>query len=153
MKVENRQTLFPWQDAHGDDDSKLIEEGSHYSIPIQITVADNWQHEAYEERSPEAIQQQARGSNYQQMATGYVREQADPTPWETFMDTLAFPEKAMPIVAKHVGPTFEYYTRDWTGEDVKEAMLVACSDTLLCGDPNEKDDGEDGEEDSEFDEL
>jgi hypothetical protein len=148
MKIENRQTPNPWQDT-GDD--KMIEEGSQYAIPINITVADGWNHEPYEERSPEGIQQQARGSNYQQMATSYYRDDPSQLTWETFMDTVAFPEKSIPIAAKYLGPTVEYYTRDWTSDDVQEALMVACHDTVLCGDPNEE--VEEDEDESEYDEY
>eukprot|EP00980_Cylindrotheca_fusiformis_P018655 scaffold6205_cov92-Cylindrotheca_fusiformis.AAC.1 len=127
--------MKPWKPTkirvvdNDDDDHDKQKVGGVDDIPIQqIKVAEGWQHVPYEDRCPDAYRQLGRGSNYQQLATGYGREQVPPpTRWNKFMDTVAFPEQ-------HVSPTVEYHTwGSWTTNDIKEAFMVACQDTVLCG--------------------
>lgn len=117
MKVEEANHL--WEETYSP--KKALEQGTHYSVPIQIEVEDDWDCQMIEHRSP--IENDGKSP----LANDYPleREVASTLTWETFMDTVApaFPEK----------PISQSISEDWTPAEFRDAILETLHDTILCG--------------------
>ena len=111
-----------WQETPAE--KPPVVEGTHYSVPIQIEYEDDWQRELMEHRSPADVQERS-GEDPLAQAYPLEREGASTLTWETFMDTVAFPEKSIPKAME--------CEQEWTQADVRDALLETLQDTVLCG--------------------
>ena len=120
MKLQERTSL--WEETQ--TEKPAIPEGSHYTVPIQIEYEDDWNDQALEHRFPSDAQERV---DDHPLTDGYPldREGASTLTWETFMDTVAFPEKSIPMALD--------CKEEWTSADVRDALIQTLQDTILCG--------------------
>lgn len=123
MRVQ--QLIDAWQDAPSTDEKEAVVEGSNYNLPIQIEIEEDWQRQLMERRSPADGQERSSDGGHP-LAQDYPleREPASTLTWESFMDTVAFPEKSIPGAVR---------VQDWTQGEARDALLETCQDTVLCG--------------------
>ncbi|CAJ1935193.1 unnamed protein product [Cylindrotheca closterium] len=125
MKLQ--EMIDSWQETSNQKQQQEIVEGTDYSVPIQIEYEEEaWQRQLMEHRSPADANDQERNSQEHPLAQDYPleREPASTLTWESFMDTVAFPEKSIPGAVR---------AQDWTQSEARDALLDTCQDTVLCG--------------------